>query len=97
MKVVGIIWLRHVADKLAWKHGLSTDEVEQVFSSAPRFRHMEAGDVDGEDLYAALSRTAAGRYLIVFFVYKASNEALIVSARDMTRKERKAYGRKTRA
>ena len=42
----------------------------------------------------ALSRTDAGRYLAVLFIYKATREALIVSARDMASKERKQYGRK---
>ena len=44
---------------------------------------------EGEDLYAALGRTESGRYLIVFFIYKLSGEAFILSARDMDDKERK--------
>jgi len=32
-------------------------------------------------------------YLVVFFIYKMTNEALILSARDMDRKERRSYGR----
>ncbi|MGH8009250.1 MAG: BrnT family toxin [Candidatus Binatia bacterium] len=58
------------------------------------FRFLETGDVEGEDLYAALGRTAAGRYLIVYFIYKATKEALIISAREMTRKEKQAYAKK---
>ena len=94
MKVTGIIWLRNVVDKLAWKHSVTTDEVEEVFSRSPRYRFIEAGDVEGEDLYVALGQTAAGRYLIVYFVHKTTGEALIVSARDMTQKEKRAHGRK---
>jgi uncharacterized DUF497 family protein len=48
----------------------------------------------GEDLYATMSRTAAGRYLIIYFVYKTTKEALIISAREMTRKEKRAYAKK---
>lgn len=55
---------------------------------------MEKGERVGEDVYAALGRTAAGRYLIVFFIYKTTKQALILSARDMADKERKLYGRK---
>lgn len=44
-------------------------------------------------MYAALGRTKAGRYLMVYFIYKTTKEALIVTARDMTRKERKIYVR----
>ena len=50
--------------------------------------------MEGEDLYAALSRTATGRYLIIYFVYKTTNEALIISAREMTGKEKRAYAKK---
>ena len=45
----------------------------------------------GENLYAALGQTDAGRYLIVFFVYKTTREALLISARDMSKKERRQY------
>lgn len=93
MKINGIIWLRSVIDKLLRKHHVETDEAEEVFGTRPRFRHLERGDVEGEDLYAALGRTEAGRYLTVFFIYKTTREALVVSARDMTRKERRAYGK----
>lgn len=41
-----------------------------------------------------MSRTVAGRYLIIYFVYKATKEALIISAREMTKKEKRAYAKK---
>ncbi len=94
MNITGIVWLRNIVDKLAWKHNVSTDEVEEVFNHSPRFRFIERGDVDGEHLYAALGQTDAGRYLIVFFVFKLTGDALIVSAREMTGKERKWHGKK---
>ena len=94
MKVTGIIWLREVVDKLAWKHQVTTEEVEEALAAARRFRFIETGDVEGEDLYATMSRTAAGRYLITYFVYKTTKEALIISAREMTRKEKRAYAKK---
>jgi uncharacterized DUF497 family protein len=93
MQVTGIIWLRDIVDKLWWKHHVTTDEVEQVFNRSPRYRFIETGDVDGEDLYTALGQTVGGRYLTVFFIHKATNEALVISAREMTRKERKSYGK----
>lgn len=49
----------------------------------------------GEDVYAAFGRTFAGRYLAVFFIYKPERKtAVVISARDMTERERKTYGRK---
>jgi len=94
MNIIGVVWLRNIVDKLAWKHNVSTDEVEELFNHSPRFRFIEGGDVDGEHLYAALGQTDAGRYLIIFFVFKLTGDALIVSAREMTGKERKWYGKK---
>ena len=94
MNIEGIIWLRTVVDKLAFKHHVEIDEVEEVFGSKPKFRFVEKGEREGENVYMALGQTDAGRYLIVLFIYKQTKEALILSARDMAEKERKMYGRK---
>ena len=94
MRIEGVIWLRDVVDKLAFKHHVETDEVEEVLSSQAKFRFVERGERKGENVYLALGQTNAGRYLAVLFIYTKDKEALIVSARDMARKERKQYGRK---
>ncbi len=94
MRVIDIIWLPHIIDKLAWKHGVEPEEVDQILFGDPFFRKVQKGHVPGEDVFAALGRTDVGRYLIVFFVYKTTREALILSARDMDAKERKQYGRR---
>jgi uncharacterized DUF497 family protein len=94
MKIDGIIWLRDIVDKLVWKHQVDTEEVEEVLNNSPQIRFVEKGERKDEDVYLALGRSYAGRYLSVFFVYKMTNEALILSARDMARKERKLYGKK---
>jgi uncharacterized DUF497 family protein len=94
MYVADIIWLPQVVDKLEWKHQVSPAEVEQVVFGRPLFRKVQKGNVPGEDVYAALGQTEAGRYLVVFFVYKHTREALILSARDMDGRERKQYERR---
>ena len=94
MKISGILWLEEILDKLQRKHGVLAEEVEDVLCGRCQFRRIEAGRVQGEDLFAALGRTGAGRYLIVFFIHKATKEALVVSAREMTAGERKTYGKK---
>lgn len=94
MRITGVVWLRSVIEKLADKHQVSQQEVEEALRNRPRIRRIALGDVAGEDLYSALSQTDDGRYLIVFFVYKPNGEALIISARDMSPKERKSYGKK---
>ncbi len=94
MNIEGIIWLTVIVDKLVVKHHVETYEVEEVMENRPRFRFVEKGERKGENVYMALGQTEAGRYLTVLFIYKATNEALILSARDMAKKERKMYDRK---
>lgn len=94
MRVVDIIWLPHIIDKLAWKHGVTPEEVDQVLFSTPLFRKAQKGHIPGEDVYAAFGQTKGGRYLVVFFVYKQTQEALVLSSRDMDKKERRYYGRR---
>jgi len=95
MRIDDIVWLPHFVDKLAWKHQVSLEEVEEVllFGNA-RYRKVQKGHVPGENLYAAYGRTLAGRYLVIFFVYKLTREALIISARDMDAKEKRQYAKK---
>ena len=70
------------------KHHVQPEEVEEAISSKSRFRLVEKGKRSGEDVYMALGRTQAGRYLAVLFIYKKTGQALILSARYMARKER---------
>ena len=70
LRVERIIWIPEIVDKLAAKHGVLVTEVEEVFHAQPLIRRMRRGHRPGEDVYAALGQTIAGRYLIVFFVYK---------------------------
>jgi len=88
-----IIWLPVVEDKLASKHRLSTDEAEEAFASNPLITFIERGRVQGEDVYAAWGRTDAGRYVVAFFIWKLAGDALVLSAGDMTDKERRYYAR----
>lgn len=85
----------NIADKLETKHNVTCEEARQALLSKPRIRFAEKGYSEGEDVYSAWGQTSNGRYLAVFFVYKpTSKTAIIISARDMSKKERKAYGRK---
>jgi uncharacterized DUF497 family protein len=93
MKITEIIWLTRFIEKIERKHGVSTDEVEQIFANRPRVRLIERGDVSGENLYRAIGQTDDGRYLAIFFVYKGENRALVISARDTSAAERKRYGK----
>ncbi|MDQ3009864.1 MAG: hypothetical protein M3X11_04080 [Acidobacteriota bacterium] len=50
MKIERFIWLDYFVEKLARKHDVSTDEVEEVFNNRPRIQFAERGEVKGEDL-----------------------------------------------
>ena len=94
MKIEGFVWLDQIENKIAVKHGVSIEEVEEVFKDRPQFRFVEKGHRKGEDVYMALGTTEAGRYLAVLFILKSANAALVLSARDMAPGERKYYDRK---
>ena len=100
MRIDDFIWLDAIVDKLAFKHQVEPQEVEEALRNRPKIRFVEKGDREGEDVYMALSQTDEGRYLTTLFIYKPVSreqkiaEALILSARDMAGKERKIYGRK---
>jgi uncharacterized DUF497 family protein len=94
MRVPRIIWLPDIEDKLSEKHAVLAEEVEEILFDSPHIRFVEKGHREDEDLYAAYGQTTAGRWLIVFFILKEQHKALIISARDMDRKERRLYARR---
>ena len=86
---MGIIWITEIENKIYNKHKVIKDEVEEILCSKPYFRFIENGLRKNEDLYVAFGRTNSGRYLAIFFIYKLSREALVVTAREMTKRERR--------
>jgi hypothetical protein len=92
MKITGLIWLRSIIEKLDWKHNVIPEEVEEVFKNKPQYRRLERGKIEGEDVYSAYGRTNEGRYMTVIFIRKSGGLALIISGRDMNKRERKQYG-----
>jgi uncharacterized DUF497 family protein len=93
MVIRKIIWKDQFVEKLASKHGVSIEEVEEALNSNPHIRRAGKGNVKGEDVYAAFGRTDAGRYLMVFYLKKADGSLLPISARDMDDGERNYYGK----
>ncbi|RPI91276.1 MAG: BrnT family toxin [Chloroflexi bacterium] len=95
MQIDYIVCPEIIEEKLTKKHRVSMREVRQALLNNPRIRFAEKGYIESEDVYAAFSQTFGGRYLSVFFIFKPNdNTAIIISARDMSQKERKAYARK---
>ena len=93
MKIDGIIWLQQIVEKLEKKHHIKQDEVEQAFINNPQYRFLEKGKIEGENVYSVYGRTDAGRYVTIIFILKFDKSALVISARDMDKKERKQYGK----
>lgn len=94
MKPEDLIWLPDIVDKLIDKHQVEPEEVEEVFTQRPRVFRGPKGHYPGEDVYYALGHTEAGRHLFVVFIRKKDGRGLILSARDMTAKERRRFRKK---
>jgi uncharacterized DUF497 family protein len=88
LKLSGIIWLEEIVEKIERKHHVTQDEVREVLRSSSHFRFVEKGHRQGENVYSALGQTNSGPYLI------KTRQALPISARDMTRAERRRYEEK---
>ena len=97
MQLHYVIWKDRFVEKIAAKHNVTTDEVEEILFSKPHVRLAEKGRVKGENLYVAYGQTRKGRYLVVFFILKRRTSALPISARDMTQAERRYYNEQKKA
>ncbi len=97
MKIETVQWKERFAEKVEHKHGVTTQEVEDVLRAKPHIRRAEKGRVKGEDVYVAYGQTQNGRYVFVAFIYKGQNSALPISARDMTAAERSYYREQAQA
>ena len=51
MKIRSIIWLPEIVEKLEVKHGVTIEEVEEVFNLDPVYRRGPRGKRRGENLY----------------------------------------------
>ncbi len=92
LKFESIIWIDEIVEKIAYKHKVNIDEVEEILYNLPQIRFLEKGKRKNEDVYVALGRTNSGRYLAVLFIYKPGiKEIMILSARDMAQKEKRLY------
>ena len=87
MRIDDIEWtldrLQHIS-----RHRISPEEVEEVFASAPAFKHGRGG------VYEAWGQTESGRYLLVIFRYLGHNRAWPITAREMDANEKRAFRRK---
>lgn len=74
------------------KHGVRDTECEELFANRPLVVVRDDRHSLTEQRYAALGRTATGRRLYVVFTIRAGR-IRVVSARDMSRAERREFNR----
>ncbi len=87
-RITGFIWLDWVVEKLAVKHHVEPEEVEEVFFNPPyKLRRVE------DDKYQLFGCNLDGRYLFVVFVWEG-RQVKVITARDMTSRERRFMSKK---
>ena len=87
----GFEWDAGNVDKNWERHQVSAVECEQVFFQRPVLIAPDSRHSQGEPRYAALGRTASGRLLTIVFTVR-EQRVRVISARPMSRRERRSYG-----
>lgn len=83
-------WDAGNATKSREKHGVLPSECEELFGEQPILLAEDPLHSGGEPRYLALGRTRTDRRLFVVFTIR-DRRIRVISARDMSRKERRAY------
>ncbi len=86
----GFDWTGGNAEKNWKRHGVAPAEAEQVFFNTPLLWGDDPMHSGAERRYYALGQTDEGRALFIAFTMRGLR-LRVVSARDMSQKERKAY------
>jgi uncharacterized protein len=86
----GFQWDKGNATKNWEKHDVSQAECEQVFFSRPLIAKHDMEHSWEEPRYFGLGKTDADRLLFVAFTIRG-DKIRVISARDMTKNERKRY------
>jgi hypothetical protein len=74
------------------RHGISPDEVEELFEGSTVALQMRT---DAPDRFPVLGRTGSGRYLLIIYQQKPNGVIRPFTGRDMRAHERRLYGRQT--
>lgn len=91
-RIAGFDWDAGNARKSIDKHDVSQAEAEQVFFNEPLLTVPDAKHSANEQRIHALGRTDDGRLLHITFTLRDNDTKVrVISARDMSRKERGYY------
>lgn len=88
----GFQWDEGNSEKNWKKHQVSNAECEQPFFHQPLVVAADLKHSDEEPRFYALGRTDLGRRLFIVFTLR-EDLVRVISARDMSRRERKEYAR----
>ena len=95
-RIIGFHWDEGNARKSIDKHGVNRSETEEAFLNEPLLIVENVGHSRSELRFHALGVTNAGRRLHVTFTLREENTKIrVISARDMSRKERRHYEQET--
>lgn len=72
------------------RHQVSQIECEEIFFNDPLILKEAYSQLQGEKRYFALGKTDLKRLLFIVFTVR-NNKIRVISARDMSKKERRAY------
>jgi hypothetical protein len=92
-KLFSFEWDKHNIDKNMVKHNVANREAEEVFQNSPKFIFKDEKHSHKEERYGLFGITNKRRRLSVIFTVK-KNKVRIISARDMSKKERGIYEEK---
>ena len=89
----GFDWNEGNTDKNWLKHKISSSECEQIFFNHPLLIQDDIIHSKTEQRFYALGQTNLKRFLFIAFTVR-NNLIRVISARDMSRKERRVYSDK---
>jgi len=90
LECTGFEWDEGNKDKNWLKHKVSNSECEEIFFNQPLIVHFDKNHSKSETRFYALGHTDLTRKLFIVFTLR-NRKIRVISARDMSRKERKIY------
>ena len=90
--VGGFDWDDGNRNKNWTRHQVTASECEEVFFSLPLFLEDDVQHSQEEKRFYVLGQTNADRKLFISFTIR-TNKIRVISARDMSRKERQTYAK----
>ncbi len=91
-RIVGFDWDEGNVRKSAEKHSVSTREAEQVFLDPRLLILIDEEHSGDEERFHAYARSPNGRMLLISFTLRQDKTLIrIISARNMSRRERERY------